>query len=198
VLKSILFWPLSFARGGSLHNLLIYRFIILNALLACAAFAAVWAGLATPIYATDASHITKAITVVFAIGWCWTAYEIWRISRGLNEAKMHGASASRPGARDKAMAKLEWLPDLAEMMTKLGYLGTLIGVLVALPEVVSAGDMKAMIIQFMFGVRMAIGTTILGIIASMWHEANIRMLYTSVSTYWADRIAEQERLDANR
>lgn len=173
------------------RNLLLYRFIILNTLFAAAAVVAWWDGLAQPIYATDASHITKAISALFAIGFGSTAYEVWRVSRCLNDAKAGGVRPGSIAERDKAYAKLAWLDDVGNWLVSLGLLGTVIGFWIALPDgsvSIDAKGAQTAVSTLMSGMRTALGTTILGATLAIWHEINLRLLQTGLSVYWQDRV----------
>lgn len=178
-----------------LSNLLIYRFLVFNLLVFSFAGAAVWNGTATPIYATDASRITVLITALFAIGWAGTAYETWRIGRGLNDAKRNGPMAGSGTDRDKVLAKLAWLDDIANWLVSLGLLGTVIGFWMALPDGTVSMDAKgaqSAVGGLMVGMRTALGTTILGAILAIWHEVNLRLLNTGVVVLWQDRMTQAE------
>jgi hypothetical protein len=178
-----------------LNNLLIYRFVIVNALLVAFTALLWWNGLAAPIFITDASHITKIITVLFLLGWASTAWEIWRTSGRLNLAKLSGPTPCKPAERDKALAKLAWLDDIGNWLVSLGLLGTVIGFWIALPDggvSVDAKGAQTAVSSLMAGMRTALGTTILGAYLAIWHELNLRLLHTGMTVYWQDRLMATE------
>jgi hypothetical protein len=178
-----------------LTNLLIYRFAIVNALLVAFTALLWWNGLAAPIYSTDASHITKIITVLFLLGWFSTAWEIWRTSARLNHAKISGPTPGKVAERDKAVAKLAWLDDVGNWLVSLGLLGTVIGFWIALPDggvSIDAKGAQTAVSTLMSGMRTALGTTILGAYLAIWHELNLRLLHTGMTVYWQDRLMATE------
>lgn len=176
-----------------LSNLLIYRFVLLNALLFALTAALWWNGYLGPVFQTDLSYVTFAIAALFALGWLGTAREIVIASRQLNLAKS-GLLPAREADRDKDLAKVEWLGSVSEWLVGLGLVGTVIGFIIALSSVdqsalLQASGAQSAVATLMSGMRTALNTTVLGASLAMWHEVNQRMLSTALAVYWADRIA---------
>jgi hypothetical protein len=177
-----------------LSNLLIYRFILVNALLFALAAALWWNGYLGPVFETDLSRVTFAIAALFVLGWVGTAKEIVIASRQLNFAKLGPMAPARVSERDKDLAKVEWLASISEWLVGLGLIGTVVGFIIALSSVdqsalMQASGAQSAVSTLMQGMRTALNTTVLGASLAIWHEINQRMLRTALVVYWADRIA---------
>lgn len=177
-----------------LSNLLIYRFVILNAL----AFAGMGVlhryGVILPLFEQDTSYISHGIVVVFLLGWFWTFKEIITVSKAVNADKASGPEPALESHRDKDVGKTEWLAKIPEWLVTLGLIGTVLGFYQALSamDIGAIGNVKAAqssISTFMQGMRVAIITTIVGAVTGLWTEINIRILKTALSSLWSDRIS---------
>ena len=176
-----------------LTNLLIYRFVLVNALFFALTASLWWNGYLTPIFATDLSRLTVAIAGLFALGWLGMAREIVIASRQLNYAKS-ALQPAREAERDKDLAKVEWLGSVSEWLVGLGLIGTVVGFIMALSSVdqsalVQSSGAQTAVATLMAGMRIALNTTVLGASLAIWHEVNQRMLRTALAVYWADRLA---------
>jgi hypothetical protein len=176
-----------------LRNLLIYRFILVNALGVALTAGLWWNGYLGPIFATDQSRITFAIAALFGLGWFGMAREIVVASRQLNFAKAI-AQPAREAERDKDLAKVEWLASVSEWLVGLGLIGTVVGFIIALSSVdqgslLQTSGAQSAVQTLMAGMRTALNTTVLGASLAIWHEVNQRMLKTALTVYWADRMA---------
>lgn len=175
-----------------LTNLLIYRFVLVNALFLALTVTVWWNGWLAPVFATDLSRVTYAIAGLFVVGWFGTAREIVVASRQLNVARAAPRPA-REAERDKDLAKVEWLGSVSEWLVALGLIGTVIGFIIALSSVdqsalLQASGAQSAVGTLMSGMRTALNTTVLGASLAIWHEVNQRMLTTALAVYWADRI----------
>jgi hypothetical protein len=176
-----------------LTNLLIYRFVLVNALFFALAGSLWWNGYVAPVFQTDLSHVTFGIAALFVLGWLGMAKEIFIASRQLNLAK----AAPQPAVqadRDKDLAKVEWLGSVSEWLVGLGLVGTVIGFIIALSSVdqsalLQTSGAQSAVATLMAGMRTALNTTVLGASLALWHEVNQRMLRTALAVYWADRMA---------
>ncbi len=95
------------------------------------------------------------------------------------------------GAISKYWAKVEWLRDVSYILVGLGLLGTIIGFSYSLSGVneASLGSARGVsdaIGPLMDGMRIALNTTIVGAIFSMWNDINQRMLRTAMTCRIAD------------
>ena len=179
-----------------LRNLLIYRFLIVNLLAVLAGIVAGDRGWIQPLYGNDFTYLTSITTALFAVCWATTFRRVLGVSQQMNAAKKAGHWYLKPGAVDKAWAKVAWLGDVSGWLVGLGLLGTIIGFSYALSGVNtaslgSAGGVSDAIGPLMEGMRVALNTTIIGAIFSTWNEVNQRMLRTAMSCYIADCIDEQ-------
>jgi hypothetical protein len=176
-----------------MRNLLVYRFILANALAATLAAAFARSGHLLPVFETDQSRLTFAITALFLIGWGWTLKEVIAVSGGLNRSKRLGYRPASAAEGDKAVLKVEWLEAVSEWLVALGLLGTIIGFSLALSgidenSVAHASGAKDAVAALMQGMRVALNTTLLGAALAIWHQLNLRMLKTAMGCYWIDRM----------
>ncbi len=176
-----------------MHNLLLYRFILANTLLAALAAALAWSGHLLPVFEQDQSRITLAIAALFLVGWGWTLKQLIAVSCCLNRAKQLGYRPATPAESDKALLKLEWLDELSEWLVALGLLGTVIGFAMAISDidqtsVTQAAGARDAVAALIAGMRVALNTTLLGAALAIWHQVNLRMLKTAMGCYWIDRI----------
>jgi hypothetical protein len=88
----------------------------------------------------------------------------------------------------------QMIQRMPEWLATIGLLGTVIGFSIALSgigdaTVSNASGIKSMVGNMLGGMRIAINTTIVGVVLGMWTEVNVRMLLTASGSYWSDRIA---------
>jgi hypothetical protein len=174
-----------------LNNLLIYRFLLVNLLAVLAGVMAFDHGWIQPLYGNDFTYITSIIALLFVACWATTFRRILRGGYELNRIKKEGGWHMPPGAVDKAWAKVAWLRDVSGWLVGLGLLGTIIGFSYALSGVneVSLGSARGVsdaIGPLMDGMRVALNTTIVGAVFSMWNEINQRILRTAMACMIAD------------
>jgi hypothetical protein len=177
-----------------MRNLLVFRFILTNVLLACLAGALWLQGYVWPVIEGGAP-ITFGILALFGVGWMWCAKEIIVISAALNWNTANGARPAPIAHADKDIAKTEWLSSVGEWLVGLGLIGTVIGMAMALqglPAVTDADGALRAVAHLGGGMSVAINTTLLGASLAIWHEVNVRLLKTAMSTYWCDRLASDQ------
>lgn len=183
-----------------MHNLLFYRFLLTNVLLACLAGALWLQGYVWPVIEGGAP-ISYIILGLFAVGWAWSAKEIVVISADLNESKRNGITPALLAHADKDAAKVEWLGSVAEWLAALGLIGTVLGFMVALSGIADAtsadGALKA-VAHLGEGMNLALTTTLLGASLAIWMEINVRLLKTGMAVYWSDRLAANQGSGAVR
>jgi hypothetical protein len=183
-----------------MHNLLTYRFTLTN-LVAMSVCAVLWTqGVIQPLFAQDTTYISHSIVVLFAIASIATWRQALRLSGQINCFKSEPAGAIGED-KEKALAKLTWLKDISGWLTGLGLLGTVVGFAVALNGVNqgtlgSASCVQSNVAQLVAGMRIAVNTTIIGAALGLWHELNVRMLWTAADCYWTDRISTLKRQEA--
>ena len=173
-------------------NLLIFRFMLVNALAIAGVVALSVHGILAPVFVNDPSRITWGIVGVFVIAWLWTSKEIVVASIGLNRSARTGAQCASRADADKDLGKIEWLADAQEYLVGLGLIGTVVGFIIALGgidqnSIQNASGAQTAVAQLMQGMRVALNTTVLGASLALWHGVNLRMLQTALSNYWNDR-----------
>ena len=176
-----------------LRHLLFYRFVLVQIVAFGGVGYAISEGWAADLYGGDTTRLTWAITALFIISWLWTAREIIAAGTMLNRARQRGPLPATAAMRDKDIGKTEWLGECSNWLVGLGLLGTVIGFSMALGSIdedslASAAGVSTSVRTLMGGMAVAINTTIVGTILGLWTEVNVRMLGTSLNSYWADRL----------
>jgi hypothetical protein len=173
-----------------MKNLLIYKFILLNAL------ALLWL-VGTDIQThwfrnmltSDKTFVTGIILVFFVIILARSfgvARETNRASNRLLPDGTVGLTEEIDIVGDLRYARIEWLEKAAGWMLFLGLIGTLMGLQVSLSGV-NAGSVgslegiKTMAVQMVSGLRIEISTTIIGAIFSLWTEVNYTLIKSTVA-----------------
>ncbi|MAZ17869.1 MAG: hypothetical protein CL535_16260 [Ahrensia sp.] len=154
-----------------MHNHLIYRLIIVTTAGAALLYAAHSLGYIAPLFKSDASYLSYAIAALFAFGLASTFTRAARVGRALNlryTAPIDQRNVAKMDAKNAHIA------DISGWLLQLGFLGTVIGLWIALAGL-SADNTDALII----GLKTAVGTTILGGFLSLWTDINRRMLDTA-------------------
>lgn len=181
-----------------LTNLLIYRVTLLNLLAFLGCAAAYERGWIDMVVQGDQSRIVFLIGAILITCLCAQYWRCWRVSRDINAFKTDPDGSAvwietlRVG-RDKAMMKVAWMGDASGWLVGLGLLGTVVGFIMALAGVapdslLSAKGVSGNVSALMAGMRVAMFTTLIGGIASLWVEVNGRMITTALHNYWCDMI----------
>ena len=182
-----------------LRNLLLYRFLLVN-LAGFLGLGLAWEqGLIDLVFLQDRSHITWLIATMFAVVWFGTVRRCWSVSHALNTLKRGQHWTMSNGAKAKVWAKIEWMRDMTSWLVGVGLIGTVIGFTIALsaiePDSLGAvSGVSASIATLMAGMKIALNTTIVGAILSIWNEINQRMLRTAVTGFLADITDAQEKM----
>lgn len=166
-----------------LNNLLIYRLAIFNI---CAAATAGWAwgeGLVWPIFESDVSGLTYVIVVVFLFGLCGLSIRAVKVSRLMNDVKKVGRM---PLAGPKLQAKNAFIGDIVEALVTLGLFGTFAGIWIAFSNVDAASLTTASAVaqevpKMLAGIKVSIGTTLVGATCGLWLFTCNRMLKTATA-----------------
>lgn len=161
-----------------LHNLLLYKLVVINL---CAAAAVVYAwqhGFVQMVYAADTSYICYAITALFAVGLLSVFQRALKVSHALNAIK----TGEHPFINAaKFLAKGDYIADIAQWLAVLGLTGTVVGFIMALNDINVDGDPKAMVAQLIGGMAVAFYTTLAGGVTGLWLELNNRILKTATA-----------------
>ena len=176
-----------------MKNHLVYRATLVNVAFIAVAIALAVEGHVTWLFQNDASYISYAITALFVVGWGWSAKEILVASSDLNHSDANGPRPAALADADKDLGKIAWLSDISEYLVQLGFLGTLVGFVIALSgidqdTVTTADGAQTAVAALMSGMSTAIGTTIIGASLALWHGCNMRLLQTALNTYWNNRL----------
>lgn len=166
----------------TLSNLLLYRLAILNFTGLALAFWAHTQDLVLPIFVADVSMLSYAIVALFAVGVVSTGVRAAKVSAAVNDLKAHGyADAYCQRKAAKMESKNAHIGDIAGWLMVLGLLGTVVGFTVALDGV--ANDAST---EIMSGLRVAIGTTLIGGFLSLWLDVNRVILDGATAGYVED------------
>ena len=190
-----------------LKFLLLLRFGLIN-IVAFALLGAAWAqGLVAKVINSDVTNMVILISVVFIVGLILSGYRVWKVSKQLNAAyefdpkqrsraadflrKSKGKDAGTranlgQALRLKLFSRIVHIRYIASSLTILGLIGTVLGFIIALsgvdPEVASnPSAISPMVTQLIEGMSVALYTTLVGSILSVWLGLIYQMLATGTS-----------------
>ena len=190
-----------------LKYLLLMRFGLIN-IVAFALLGAAWAqGLVAKVINSDITNMVILITVVFIVGLILSGYRVWKVSKQLNAAydfdpknrsragdflnKAKGKDAATranlaQALRLKLFSRIIHIRYIASSLTILGLIGTVLGFIIALsgvdPDVASnPSAISPMVTQLIERMSVALYTTLVGSILSVWLGLIYQMLATGTS-----------------
>ena len=190
-----------------LKYLLLLRFGLVN-LVAFALLGAAWAqGLVAKVINADVTNMVVLICAVFITGLILAGYRLWKVSQQLNAAynfnpkeksraadflkQTKGKDApSRANITQalklKLFSRIVHIKYIANSLTVLGLIGTVLGFIIALsgvdPDVASnPSSISPMVAQLIEGMSVALYTTLVGAILSVWLGLIYQMLATGTS-----------------
>ena len=190
-----------------LKYLLLLRFGLVN-LVAFALLGAAWAqGLVAKVINADVTNMVVLICTVFITGLILAGYRLWKVSQQLNAAynfnpkeksraadflkQTKGKDApSRANITQalklKLFSRIVHIRYIANSLTVLGLIGTVLGFIIALsgvdPDVASnPSSISPMVAQLIEGMSVALYTTLVGAILSVWLGLIYQMLATGTS-----------------
>ena len=202
-----------------LKYLLLLRFGLVN-LVAFALLGAAWAqGLVAKVINADVTNMVILICVVFLIGLILAGYRLWKVSKQLNAAynfnpdersraadflkKTKGKNATSraniaQALRLKLFSRIVHIRYISNSLTVLGLIGTVLGFIIALsgvdPDVASnPSAISPMVAQLIEGMSVALYTTLVGSILSVWLGLIYQMLATGTSNLVSQIIELSER-----
>ena len=202
-----------------LKYLLLLRFGLVN-LVAFALLGAAWAqGLVAKVINADVTNMVVIICVVFLIGLILAGYRLWKVSKQLNAAynfdpkersraadfikKTKGKNATSraniaQALRLKLFSRIVHIRYISNSLTVLGLIGTVLGFIIALsgvdPDVASnPSAISPMVAQLIEGMSVALYTTLVGSILSVWLGLIYQMLATGTSNLVSQIIELSER-----
>lgn len=179
------------------NNLLIFRFVLLN----LGGFAllnlAYQNGYVTEAYEGDKTWISTSIVSLFLVGISMLAYRLVETSRMLNSlwAKTPNRKATEfllimgrrsemktlEIVRAKLVSRVAPIAYISYVLVTLGFLGTVWGLKEALggvnpSEVGESASIAPMVAQLIAGMKIAVYTTVVGIIFAIWLGFNVKLL----------------------
>ena len=190
-----------------LKYLLKLRYGLVN-LVAFALLGAAWAqGLVAKVINADVTNMVVLICAVFITGLILAGYRLWKVSQQLNAAynfnpkeksraadflkQTKGKDApSRANITQalklKLFSRIVHIRYIANSLTVLGLIGTVLGFIIALsgvdPDVASnPSSISPMVAQLIEGMSVALYTTLVGAILSVWLGLIYQMLATGTS-----------------
>ena len=202
-----------------LKYLLLLRFGLVN-LVAFALLGAAWAqGLVTKVINADVTNMVVLICAIFLIGLILAGYRLWKVSKQLNAAynynpeersraadflkKTKGKNATSrsniaQALRLKLFSRIVHIRYISNSLTVLGLIGTVLGFIIALsgvdPDVASnPSAISPMVAQLIEGMSVALYTTLVGSILSVWLGLIYQMLATGTSNLVSQIIELSER-----
>ena len=202
-----------------LKYLLLLRFGLVN-LVAFALLGAAWAqGLVAKVINADVTNMVILICVIFLIGVILDGYRLWKVSKQLNAAynfnpgersrasdflkKTKGKNATSraniaQALRLKLFSRIVHIRYISNSLTVLGLIGTVLGFIIALsgvdPDVASnPSAISPMVAQLIEGMSVALYTTLVGSILSVWLGLIYQMLATGTSNLVSQIIELSER-----
>lgn len=162
------------------RNLLLYRFIIFNALLvAWLVITDVYSGWFRNLFIGDKSYITIVIAGLFFYAFAHLIVYVWKYRHGKwNVYKI-------PYEESFAVHRVDYIHRCAGWMAAIGMLGTIWGFITGLNGL-DLGDFESIkgilkvLLNLIDGLHVAFYTTMIGGILGLWTEMNALMIRTAV------------------
>jgi len=191
-----------------LANLLIFRWILLNALISVGIFTIWYQGWFTTLVENDKSHLSIAIIIIFSVAWVYQGFKALKISKNINAFKQNVAENNLEDyettlsvqklliKRDKDLTKIKWMSQISGWLVLLGLIGTVIGFVIALsgvPQDTLSGaegveGIQNSVALIIAGMHVALYTTLAGAISGLILEVNTSIIHTALSNHWSDFI----------
>lgn len=164
-----------------LNHLLLFRIALLNVAFLAGLVWAFHAGYVVPVFVGDVTYISYGIAALFAVGMSSVCWRAWRVGGAIDMLKAGTARAYVERRAAKMFAKNEHVADIVNWLFLLGLLGTVVGLYMGIGAM--SKDNTAGILE---GMRVAIGTTIVGTILGFWLDITRRMLDTATANLAED------------
>lgn len=218
-----LLWPeladwLAVGRELGRRWLLLFRFVLLNVLVASIVAAAALQGWLSDMFASDRLHLVKLIVAVFSVGLIGAAVRTIHLSAELNAldpgppsrdskaawflAATHGRDSAGRAAmasllRLKLQQRLSGPRYLANLLVLLGLIGTVVGFILALAGIdpATVGDAAAigpMVSRLLEGMAVALYTTLAGSLLNIWLTLNCRLLESGAAHLYGRLVERSE------
>ena len=196
-------------------HLLPFRFILFNLVAFALAGAAYMQGWVNLVVAADTTGLSVAIFAVFLGGLVVCARRIWQINKELNcvdsfdpcqrsLATTYLAEVAGRGSGSRAITgsalrvrlsdRIAIVRHVANSLVLLGLIGTVTGFIIALSGIdpATAGNVSAigpMVANLIRGMSVALYTTLLGSVFSLWLTVNYRVLVSGTIKLAIDLVA---------
>ena len=171
-----------------LKNLLMYRFILFNSLMAGLMAWLASKGYISLVVASDPTGISLGIAAMFAMAGVATVVQAWKITKEKNAHK-----EGRYTAKDKAkrLIKIRRIERVSDSMALVGLVGTLVGFIIAFATsdpaaLLNASEVGAGVATMMQGMGIALYTTLTGAVLGGWTGENYGMLKEAVDILEVD------------
>ncbi len=184
-----------------LKNLLIYRFVVFNALMGSLMLWLASKGYIGLVLASDPTGISLGIMALFVLTFGSTLRQLWKVTKEKNAIKDEtfiynagpGAWKDKLSSAIKRLIKLRTIKLSADTMAILGIIGTVVGFIVAFavqdPSVmanVDVGSMAATVLGMVKGMSIALYTTLTGAVLGVWTTWNWAMIKDAVDILKVD------------
>lgn len=171
-----------------LERLLVYRLLVLNATAIPVLFWGWSTGAIQRTVLTDTTYICHLIVALFLVGLISLFIRAAKISKILDLIKSGRVPAL---SDDKIRAKAAHIDDISAYLVRLGLIGTIVGFAMALDVkdfggIGTAAGAMELIKTFLAGMTIAVNTTIVGAILSLWLDINARFLTTATECALSD------------
>ncbi len=196
-------------RSKAFRYLLLLRFTLINLVAFALLGAAYLQGWIGAVFGTDTTYLCHLIAGVFVVGLVLCTIRIVQTSRDLNAAKefnvfepmpsralsyvtaIHGRGAdsrmiSAQNLRSRLAQRIAPVRQIANSLVVLGLIGTVIGFIISLSGVKpdTASDVAAispMVATLIYGMSVALYTTLVGAILNIWLMINYRIVATGTA-----------------
>lgn len=206
-------------RSGDARHRTVLRYLLFNMVAAALAVAAAFQGWLGEIYGADPTRLTAAIAALFLFGLALCTRLLWAVDRALARA-LGGAPPTHPlvasylraasGAdsaarmiraenfRMRMLGRIGIVRYLANSLVVLGLIGTVIGFTIALsgvdPDIATdPSTVSPMVANLIEGLSVALYTTLVGAVLSLWLGLCHQMLLSAVRELVATTIDSGER-----
>lgn len=199
------------------------RYVLVNFVAVALLVAAIIQGWVGEIYDADATRLTAVIAITFLVGLIICSHQMWRSDRTLEQclrghmlldptiagyletARRSDAAARMIQAetmRMRLLGQISIIRYLGNSLVVLGLIGTVIGFIIALSGVdadiaMNPSAVSPMVASLISGMSVALYTTLVGAVLSVWLGFCYQMLSTTVRELVAAAIERGERVAAS-
>jgi len=199
------------------------RYVLVNFVAVALFVAAVIQGWISQIYDSDVTRLTSVIAITFLVGLVLCSQAMWRSDRTLNQCRRgdipvdptvtgyleiaHYSDGSSRAVQAETMrmrlfGQISIIRYLANSLVVLGLIGTVIGFIIALSGVdadiaMNPSAVSPMVASLIEGMSVALYTTLVGAVLSVWLGLCFQMLSSTVRELVATTVDRGERVAAS-